>query len=264
MLALALPAEGEKFTPPTLDDMHLPPLFHIGDFAFSKQMLLMILSVVLIVAFFRLAIRKGSMVPGKLQFIGESGYEFVRNSLGREIIGQGFLKWVPLLFAIFFFVLVNNLFGLIPVLQLPTFSHAGSAYALAAVVYLTWIGVGIKKHGLGFFKLMVVPSGVPFALLFILVPIEILSNFVVRPLTHSLRLMATMLAGHMIVTLAGTGAHYLIAVQENLFLKGTGILVIGGSVAMGLLEALIMVLQAFVFTLLTAIYIQGAEHADNH
>lgn len=264
MIALTLPTEGEKFTAPTLEDMHLPPIFHIGDFAFSKQMLLMILSVIIIVAFFRLAIRRGSLVPGKLQFVGEAGYEFVRNSLGREIIGKGFLKYVPLLFAIFFFVLVNNIFGLIPFLQLPTLSHSGSAYAIAAIVYFTWIGVGIKKYGLNFFKLTVVPNGVPFALLFILVPIEILSNFVVRPLTHSLRLMATMLAGHMIVTLAASGAQYLLTVQENLFLKGTGILVIGGSVAMGLLEALIMCLQAFVFTLLTAIYIQGAEHADNH
>jgi F-type H+-transporting ATPase subunit a len=244
--------------------MHLGPIFEIGDFGFTKQMLLMILSVILIAAFFMAAIRKGSMVPGKLQFIGEQGYEFVRNGLGRDIIGSGFLKWVPLLFATFFFVLVNNLFGLIPVLQLPTLSHAGSVYALAAVVYVTWIGVGIKKYGLKFFKLTVVPNGVPFLMLFILVPIEILSNFLVRPLTHSLRLMATMLAGHMIVALAGSGAHYLLAVQDNLFLKGTGILVIGGSVAMGLLEALIMCLQAFVFTLLTAIYIQGAEHADSH
>ncbi|MDR6892774.1 F-type H+-transporting ATPase subunit a [Falsarthrobacter nasiphocae] len=242
----------------------MPPIFEIGDFGLTKQMLLLVLSVILIAGFFLVAIRHRAMVPGKLQFVAEEGYAFVRNSLGREIIGQGFLKWVPLLFTVFFFVLVNNIFGLIPILQLPSFSHVGSAYAIAAMIYVTWVGVGIKKYGLKFFKLMVVPAGVPFMLLFILVPIEIISNFIVRPVTHSLRLMATMLAGHLIAALGATGAEYLITVQENLFLKGAGIFVIGGAVAMGLLEALIMVLQAFVFALLTAIYIQGAEHADAH
>ncbi len=264
LIALALPAEGEKFTPPTLNDLHLPPIFESGDFVLTKQMLLMVLSVILIAGFFLFAIRRRSMVPSRVQFIGEEGYAFVRNSLGREIIGQGFLKWVPLLFTVFFFVLVNNIFGLIPLLQLPSFSHVGSAYALAAMIYVTWVGVGIKKYGMKFFKLMTVPAGVPLWLLFILVPIEIISNFIVRPITHSLRLMATMLAGHLIVALAATGAEYLIVAQQNLALKGAGLLVVAGSVGMGLLEALIMVLQAFVFALLTAIYLQGAEHADSH
>ena len=95
-------------------------------------------------------------------------------------------------------------------------------------------------------------------------PLEIISNFIVRPLTHSLRLMATMLAGHMIVMLAGSGAAFLITQTDSLALKGTGILVILGSVALYFLEALIMYLQAFVFTLLTAIYVQGAIDANDH
>ena len=94
-------------------------------------------------------------------------------------------------------------------------------------------------------------------------PIEIISNFVVRPVTHSLRLFATMLAGHLIVMIAGSGIEFLLA-QENVLLKGTSLLVLAGAVAMYMLEALIMVLQAYVFTLLTAIYIECALHADSH
>lgn len=98
----------------------------------------------------------------------------------------------------------------------------------------------------------------------LMIPLEIISNFIVRPLTHSLRLMATMLAGHIIVMLAASGARHLIVVQDSLAMNGLGVLVILGSVAMYFLELLIMVLQAFVFTLLTAIYLQGAIEADAH
>jgi len=97
----------------------------------------------------------------------------------------------------------------------------------------------------------------------LVVPIEIISNFLVRPVTHSLRLFATMLAGHLIVMLAGSAIEFM-TLSGNVLLQGTGLLVLGGAVAMYMLEALIMVLQAYVFTLLAAIYIEGALHADAH
>ncbi|MBB2996380.1 F-type H+-transporting ATPase subunit a [Paeniglutamicibacter cryotolerans] len=232
---------------------------------FGKQMIMIILSIILITVFFKIAIRNPKLVPGKVQYFAEFCYGFVRNSIGRDIVGEkNFAPWVPLLFATFFFVLLNNIFGAIPFLQLPSFSHAGSAYAIAIIIYVTWIAVGIKNHGLRYFKLAVVPSGVPGWIMPLMVPLEVISNFIVRPLTHSLRLMATMLAGHMIVMLAASGARYLIVVQDSFLLNATGVLVIVGSVAMYFLELLIMVLQAFVFTLLTAIYIQGALDADAH
>ncbi len=264
MIALTLPAQdGGSFTPPSVDS-HLPALFSIGGFEFTKQMLLVLLSVVLISWFFVAAARRGKLVPGKLQFAGEVAYNFVRNSVAKDVIGgKDFMTYVPLLFALFFFILVNNIYGAIPIIQLPSFSHVGGAYLLAALVYVTWIGVGIKKNGLKFFKLAVVPSGVPWYILPLVVPIEIISNFVVRPMTHSLRLFATMLAGHLIVLIAGSGIEFLLA-QESILIKGTSILVLAGSVAMYMLEALIMVLQAYVFVLLTAIYIEGAVHADSH
>ncbi|NLZ98923.1 MAG: F0F1 ATP synthase subunit A, partial [Micrococcus sp.] len=120
-----------------------------------------------------------------------------------------------------------------------------------------------RHHGIKYFKLAVVPKGVPSWILPLLVPLEIISNFIVRPLTHSLRLMATMLAGHMIIMLAGSGADYLITQTDSIFNAGLGIMVIIGSVALYFLELLIMVLQAFVFTLLTSLYIQGAIAAND-
>ena len=266
MLPLVL--ANAEFVPPSVSDAHLPDLrpwgAHYGT-GFGKQMLLVLLSVVLITAFFAWAMRRPQLVPGRAQWLAESGYAFVRNGIGRDVMGEkNFTRWVPLLFAIFFFVLVNNLFGAIPLIQLPSFSHAGSAYAIALIVYAIWIVVGLKHHGPKYLKLAVVPSGVPGWILPLLVPLEIISNFIVRPLTHSLRLMATMLSGHMIVMLAGAGAAYLITQTGSLALQGTGILVILGSVALYFLELLIMYLQAFVFTLLTAIYIQGAIDANDH
>ena len=113
-------------------------------------------------------------------------------------------------------------------------------------------------------KLMTVPSGVPKPLLLILTPLEFLSNFIIRPLTHSLRLMAVMLAGHIIVMLAGSGAEFLIAQQEGIANAGLGVAVLLGSIPLYFLELIMMVLQAFVFALLTAIYIQGSIEADAH
>lgn len=244
--------------------MHLPAIIPWGaEEGFGKQMLLILLSVVLIAWFFLAAARRRQMVPGKLQYLGEMSYNFVRNSVGKDIIGERDYKpFVPLLFSLFFFILVNNLFGSVPLIQLPTTSHVGTAYALAGMVYFTWIILGIKKHGIGYFKLAVVPSGVPKAILPLVVVIEIISTFLVRPVTHSLRLFATMLAGHLIIMLAAAGTEFLFT-QDQLLLKPLGVLTLAGGVGMYLFEILIQVLQAYVFTLLTAIYIQGSL-AEEH
>ncbi|WP_390905044.1 F0F1 ATP synthase subunit A [Nesterenkonia marinintestina] len=261
-------AEEGGFQPPTISETHLPdilPWMAEWGTGFGKQMLMVVLSIIVISWFFTFAIRRGALVPSRVQYFGESCYAFARNTLGREILGEKHFKpWVPFIFTVFFFVLVNNLVGAVPLLQLPSFSHVGAAYAMAGIVWFTWVGVGIRLHGLRYFKLATVPSGVPGWLLPLLVPIEILSNFVIRPITHSLRLMAVMLAGHIIVMLAGSGAEFLIVQQDSLGMNATGVLVLFGFVPLYFLELIMMVLQAFVFALLTAIYIQGAIEADAH
>lgn len=269
MSSLALRAADEGgFQPPTISETHLPDVLPwMADWGtgIGKQMIMIALSVIIIYLFFSLAMRKRALVPSRTQWIAESFYGFVRHTLARDVIGEKHFKpWVPFIFAVFVFVLVNNLFGAIPLLQLPSFSHAGAAYVLAAIVYIAWISVGVKMHGLKYFKLVTVPSGVPKPMLILLVPLEILSNFIVRPVTHSLRLMAVMLAGHIIVMLAGSGAEFLIIQQDSLGMNATGVLVLLGFIPLYFLELVMMVLQAFVFALLTAIYIQGAIEADAH
>lgn len=258
-MIVAPPLQGTGLQAPSVDDMHLPPLFELGSFAFGKQMILILLSVVLISGFFLWAIRRQSLVPSKVQFMGELGYGFVRNSLGRDLIGEKeFRPWLPLIFSFFFFILVNNLFGSIPVLQLPTLSHAGSAYVLAGIAYVAWVGVGIKRHGFGgFMSKMTMPEGVPKVLYIMLIPIEFLSNLIIRPVTHALRVFATMFAGHMaIMVAAALMSHMFVNIGGFGILGGLGALILG--VFIYILELLIQVLQAYIFALLFAVYVDGA------
>ena len=247
------------FEPPSVEDMHLAPFFEAGSFAFGKQMILVLLSVLIVSWFFMTAARKRAMVPGKLQFVGEAGYGFVRNSLAKEIIGAHHFKpFVPVLFASFFFVLVNNVYGSIPLVQLPAFSHIGAAYFMAGFAYIFWVTAGIRAKGLGgFFKEMTMPPGVPKAFYVILVPLEFLSNLIIRPMTHSLRLFATMFAGHLALMIASYMLGFLI-VEGGVI----GWLTAPFAAVFGLflffLEVMIQVIQAYVFTLLFAVYIQGA------
>ncbi|MDR2257426.1 MAG: F0F1 ATP synthase subunit A [Arthrobacter sp.] len=269
MIALALPTatEGDGFQAPQISDLHLPDILPWGaeyGTGFGKQMLLVLLSVVLISWFFVAAARKRQLVPGKFQFLGESIYGFARNTVGRDMLGEKeFRKYTPLLTALLAFILVNNLMGAIPFLQIPTTSHVGTAYALAGLVYVYWIFLGIKTHGIKYFKVATVPSGVPKPFLIMVIPIEIVSTFLVRPMTHSLRLFATMLSGHMIVALTAAAMSFMFTGLGEWWGYPLGSLIFVGGLAMYLFEIFIMVLQAYVFTLLTAVYIQGSI-ADAH
>ncbi|HYH34688.1 MAG TPA: F0F1 ATP synthase subunit A [Nocardioides sp.] len=269
-----LVVRAEGFTPPGPGDFNLPPIggghetfSFLGESHYlgvTKPMLQLVLAALLVFGFFWLAARKRQMVPGRLQYVGEAGYGFVRNSLGRDIIGShDFMRFVPYLFALFFFILLNNFFGSIPGLQFPTMSRSGFVYTLALVSWLIYNGVGIRKHGFGgYLKLQSVPAGVKGPILGLLVPLEFLSNIVVRPVTLALRLFANMLAGHLLLILFALGGEYLLVESAGL-VKPVGILAWLMFVAISFLELLIQFLQAYVFVLLNAMYIQGAL-ADEH
>jgi F-type H+-transporting ATPase subunit a len=271
--AVTILAEGEDFTPPGPGDFNLPPVVGSGTFTFggeemylgvTKPMLQLVFAAVLVFGFFYLASRKRAMVPGRMQFLGEEAYGFVRNSMGRDIIGsQDFMRFVPYLFALFFFILVNNLFATIPLFQFPTLSRAGMVYGLAAMSWVIYNAVGIKKHGfIGYLKLMSVPSGVHGPILALLIPLEFLSNILVRPVTLALRLFANMLAGHLLLILFALGGEYLL-LEASVAIKPVGLLAWALFVAIAFLELLVQFLQAYVFTLLNAMYISGSL-ADEH
>jgi F-type H+-transporting ATPase subunit a len=264
---------AEGFTPPGPGDFNLPPLGPDNTFEFlgqtmyvgvTKPILQLVLSAVVVFVLFRAMSAKRAMVPGRLQFAGESMYSFVRNSMGRDIIGShDFMRFVPYLFTLFFFILLNNFFASIPFIQFPTFSRAGMVYGLAAMSWIIYNAVGIKKHGFGgYMKLQCVPSGIKGPMLALLVPLEFMSNIVVRPVTLALRLFANMLAGHLLLILFALGGEYLLLDAAGL-VRPVGILAWLLFIAISFLELLVQFLQAYVFVLLNAMYISGAL-ADEH
>ena len=273
MIAMSLKTEGGGFTPPGPADFNLPPIGPDRTFEFlgqemylgvTKPMLQLVLAAALVFGFFYLASRKRAMVPGKLQFVGEEAYGFVRNSMGRDIIGShDFMRFVPYLFALFFFILINNVFATIPGIQFPTFSRSGMVYGLALLSWVIYNAVGIKKHGfVGYLKHQSVPAGVGGPILLLLVPLEFLSNIVVRPVTLALRLFANMFAGHLLLILFALGGEYLV-MEMAIQYAPVGILAWLLFIAIAFLELLVQFLQAYVFVLLNAMYISGAV-ADEH
>ena len=256
--------EGEGYQAPGVSSFDLPPLFEGAPDWVNKYLFMGVLSVIVIAVFWLVMSRRNKMVPGRPQFIAESIYMFVRNSLARDMIGHDFKRYVPLLVALFSFVLVNNLFGIFPFLLLPTASHAGWAYGLAIVVWLVYNGVGIAKHGaFGYLKHSVLPPGVPKWMWPLIIPLEFFSNIIVRPATLSLRLFANMLAGHLLVLLFVLGGTYLLLESDSLFNRAAGVVSLLFSLVIFGLELFVQTLQAYIFTVLTAQYI-GSAAAEEH
>ncbi|MDR1998799.1 MAG: F0F1 ATP synthase subunit A [Frankiaceae bacterium] len=259
------------FEAPGPQDFKLPDVFGGDILVLTKASLLLVLGALLAFAFLYSASRKRALVPSKGQFLGEQAYDFVRTGIARDSIGEhDFMKFVPLLVTLFFFILINNVFGLIPILQFPPFAVSSFAYGLAAMVWIIYNGVGIARHGFGsYLKLQCVPSGVPVAILPLLIPLEFLSNLIVRPVTLSLRLFANMFAGHLLLLLFSLGGEYLLVHATVIdsgniaLLKAGGILSFAMGIAVGFLEVVVIALQAYVFTLLTAQYIAGSLAAHH-
>lgn len=249
------------YTPPGSKDFELPPFIDGVSWA-TKPVLLAFLSIIIIVGFFAYAMRKRALVPGKLQFVAEGAYGFVRNSIARDSIGEEYRKYLPYLVALFFFILVNNLFGLFPLTLFPTMSRVAFPMALAVIAWVLFLSIGISRHGfIGYFKNLMFPPGVPAYIYPLLAPLEFLSTVLVRPVTLSLRLFANMFAGHLLMLVFVLGGEYLIHQAGPVKIVGpiAWIFVI----ALSFLELLIQVLQAYIFTVLTALYIAGSL-ADEH
>jgi len=240
-------------------------LFDIGTFggngtpgtgthiAFTNSALFMVLTIGLILIFLIWGSSRRAIVPGRLQLMTEMSYEFVANMV-RNTAGHDGMKFFPLVFSLFMFILVANLFGMFPYFFTVT-SHLIITVMLALLVFFTVVIYGFYKNGLKFLKLFV-PSGIPWFIIWLVVPIEVIS-FLSRPLSHSLRLWGNILAGHivlkvfggMVVALLGAGAWGLVSV-----------LPLGMAVALTGLEFLVAALQAFVFAVLTCVYLHDAIH----
>jgi F-type H+-transporting ATPase subunit a len=249
---------AEEFQAPGLGLFKWEPLFYIGPLGVTKPMLLAVILSGLLIAIFWAAFRRPQIVPRGIQNAAELGYLFIRDDIARNIIGKKGDKYVPLLFALFFFIWFFNLASVIPIAQFPVTSRFGYPAVLAAIVYVTWVGVGIKAHGLGGFFKAQIPSGLPKAIYPLIIPIEYTSNLIVRPFTHSVRLFANMFAGHLLIALFAITAWHFIVQQPTVLGFGVGIVGVVMTAVMTAFELLIQVLQAFIFTLLAASYIGGA------
>ncbi len=228
------------------------------DLSFTNASGFMLLGVALVLAFFGTAAARGALVPSRLQSLGEMGYGFVADMI-RNVAGEDGLRFFPFVFSLFFFIFAANMIGMSPY-AFTTTSHIIVTGALALFVISLVIVYGIFKNGGRFFKLFA-PDGAPWYIMPILMPIEIIS-FLARPLTLALRLFANMLAGHIMLKLFAGFAVQLVAAGGAYILIAP--FAFGMGVALNALEFLVAFLQAYVFAILTCVYLNDALHPGHH
>ncbi|HRN88861.1 F0F1 ATP synthase subunit A [Hyphomicrobium sp.] len=245
-----------------LKQFEIVPLVHLGEIggyeiALTNSALFMLLTVGLASGFMLLGARSRALVPGRWQAAAEMTYDFVLKTL-RDNTGEHGLRFFPLVFSLFMFILVANLLGMIPGAFTVT-SHLIVTFALAMIVFLTVLLYGLFQHGFGFLRLFL-PPGVPLALAPFLIPIEIIS-FLSRPISHSVRLFAVMLAGHvMLKVFAGFVVSLSAAGGLGLFLAVPALVM---TVLITILEFMMALIQAYVFTMLTCMYLNDALHPSH-
>ncbi len=250
VLALNFPEVSHLFVWPDI-------LFSGTAYAINKTVLIYLAAVVITGAIFLTAGRRtGSLVPAGVQHVAETGVTFIEESVVMETIGEEGKKFMPFLTTMFFFILFSNIFEVVPGIQFPANGRMAVPITLALVVWVIYNVVGVRSQGLfGYLKNSLFPPGVPVALYLIVTPIELVSTFVVRPFSLAIRLWANMVAGHLLLVTFAVLTHelwnatYVGAVAPFAML----ILMTG-------FEILVSVLQAFIFTILTAVYIGGSLH----
>jgi len=264
-------AEEGGFHPPSIMEFYPEIVAFEGTiFAINRIMMirLIVLAVLLVLFYFwtrsfKRAVRTGNVVPGRFQLLGEMALNFVRKNIAHDQLGEkDGDRFLPLLTTIFFMVFGMNITGIIPFANIAGSSVVGLPLVLAAVAYVTFIYAGVRKHGVKFFSNALFPAGVPKPFYALVTPIELLSTFILRPVTLALRLLMNMIAGHLLLVLCFSATQFFFFEADGLFkLFGAGTLIFG--FAFTIFEILVAVLQAYVFTLLTTVYIQLAL-ADEH
>jgi len=248
-----------------LASLEFPPIGEIVEWkkfiGINKPSLLYFASVIITLTIFGLAARKKALVPTGIQTIAESGVEFVRDSIIMQTMGPEGLSWMPYLTALFFFWLFANIWEVIPPVLFPAAARMAMPMTLALFTWAIYNYVGIKKQGFGgYMKSSLFPPGVPKALYILVTPIELLSTFIVRPFSLMVRIFANELAGHLLLVTFSV-------LTATLFAKSILIVIMPVSFAMlcamTLFEVLVVFLQAFIFTILTAVYIGGAMHPEH-
>jgi F-type H+-transporting ATPase subunit a len=266
VLSAADGGSGDGFQAPGLGEFYPEPLFTFAvagiPFEITRITIILWIATIAIVAFLIATVRRPSIVPGRLQFIGESGYSLVRDGIARDVVGPKGLPFAPFLASLFFFILANNIMAIVPLAQISPMSKFAFPLVLAAICWVLYIYIGIREQGAGkYFKDILFLPGVPKPMYILVTPIEILQNFVVRPFTLAVRLFANMFAGHMLLVVFSLGAVYLFS-RDNFSLVFGPISALM-AIVMTFFELLVIFLQAYVFTVLMGTYLNGSIEAEH-
>ena len=260
------------------EDLPLAPLFEFPAFlfedstlfAFNRTSMLYVLAALITIGLMWAAFGNPKIVPGRFQAAMEGMVDIVRTNIVPQAIGPAGAKFVPLLTSIFLFIFVNNFFEIMPFVIFPSTGRMAVPAMLAIMSLVMFILVGIKAQGPKYFINAVKPPGVPAPILVLIIPIEIISTFVVRPLTLAVRLFANMMAGHILLTVVflATNAflidfHDLTSPAFNVKGFPIGLIALVGSVGLVAFELLVGFLQAYIFTILTAVYIGGSLNPEH-
>ena len=251
--------------------IEFPPISHVIEwpdmflkdtiFGINKVVILMWLSVLISFLFVWLAGRNFKMVPTGIQNLGESFYGFIQEGIILQTIGADGMRYTAFLGTLFIFIFTCNIWEIIPVAQMPVNARIAIPIFLTAMVWLLYMGLGIKHQGpLGYFKNMCFPPGVPKALYILVTPIEFVSTVLVRPLSLSVRLFANMLAGHLLLVSFATICAALWALSATIVILPFSFALLVGLTGF---EILVAFLQAFIFTILAAVYIGSSMHPEH-
>ena len=239
-------------------------IFSIGPIGVTKTIFLFFLAAFVVVGLLYFGLRKRRMVPSKFGVVIESLLDFVKNGIAKDIIGPEGARYVPYLAAVFLFILVGNLFEVTPLINFPITARMAIPAFLAIVTYVIFVFVGFGRNKFRFLFDTVWPKHVPIGLRWLVGIIELVSIFLLRPFTLAVRLFANMVAGHLMLTLLlGSGVIFLTSFPEigAKALVGIPWFVLG--LAIYLFEIVVSVLQAYIFTLLSAVYIQSSVHFEH-
>lgn len=249
--------------------IEFPPISHLVEwrsmvggnspFAINKVVIEMLLSMLITCAFYFIASRKRALVPKGAQNLAEAVIDFIRNDIVLQTMGPDGLGWTPFLLTLFSFIFVCNIWEVIPGAQMPATARIALPAFLAVLVWILYWVVGFKHQGFGYLKNSLFPPGVPWFLYILVTPIELAQILIVRPLSLALRLFANMLAGHLLLVTFAVLAAALWAIPYFLF----ALLPASLLVALTGFEILVAVLQAFIFTILTAVYLGGSMHPEH-
>jgi F-type H+-transporting ATPase subunit a len=243
------------FPAPGLNDFDFQTLFQIGDFHFTKPMLVSVLSMAVVIGFFWAGFRKPKLVPRGMQNIAEIALLSMRDQIVRPALGRRGDSYLPFLASLFFYIWIMNLFELVPLIQFPAMSRIGFVWPMVFMVYFLYLYLGFRHQGFrGYFKNMI-PPDVPLFVLPILIPVELLRFFFFQPFTLGVRLFGNMFAGHLLLSIFMVATWYLASLSIGLLYAAGSLFLV---FFVFLLELLIDLLQAFIFTTLTATYIAAS------